>query len=144
MARPPSPADEIRAAFSEFSEASRLQRPDRRAKRHHVDDYRELVLEEGAGANLSEALSDLTRQTHENRHRLLDEEPPSLSLPKGKPGEAPLDPQREGDIASREIKDDYDRLGVDPPTHYYSAKDRRETGEIDRTYRLDRPRKRRR
>ena len=42
------------------------------------------------------------------------------------------------------IKDEFDRLGVEPPTHYYSSRERRETGEIDRTYRLGRGRKRRR
>jgi len=142
-AKPLTAADQIRAAFSEFSEASRLQRRDRRPKRQHVDDYHEVVLDDDAGSDLSQALSDLTEQSRENRHRLLDEEPPTVRLPKGESGDVP-DPQHEADEATREIKDEYDRLGVEPPTHYYSAKERRETGEIDRTYRVDRPPKRRR
>lgn len=112
-------------------------------KQHHIDDYHEVVLDGADKEGLADALMALNQQTHANRSRLLPEEPPALRLPQTKPGRR-VDPQAEGTSAARELRKQMREGGLRERTHYYSAIERAEVGEIDRTYELGRPLRRKR
>jgi hypothetical protein len=109
-----------------------------RSRRRHVDDYRELVLDGTASRGLADALMELTRETYANRRRLLPEERPAMELPRVKSG-GRRHAQREAAKAARDLRDQMKRDGAPERAHYYSAVERAETGEIDRTYDLGRP-----
>ena len=115
----------------------------RAGKQHHIDDYHEVVLDGAGKEGLADALMALNQQTHANRSRLLPEEAPALRLPQTKPGSR-VDPQAEGTSAARELRKQMKEGGLRERTHYYSAIERAETGEIDRTYELGRPPRRKR
>jgi len=115
----------------------------RAGKQHHIDDYHEVVLDGAGKEGLADALMALNQQTHANRSRLLPEEPPAVRLPRAKPGRR-VDPQAEGTSAARELRKQMKEGGLRERTHYYSAVERAETGEIDRTYELGRPLRRKR
>jgi hypothetical protein len=132
--QPASAADQLRAALHELSQTP-TDRRFRRGQQRHVDDYRELVLR-GEQTPLSEALLELTQETHRNRHRLLEEEPQKLALCK-QPGKAAETAQHLAQEAVHEFREDMRRHGIPERSHYYSARERRETGEIDRTYTID-------
>lgn len=132
-----SPADQLRAALGELADTPRDSRGKGRGKRRHVDDYREHLLNSSDDRPLSEALLDLTQETHRRRRRLLPDETPTVRLPEGRQAK---DPQGIANEATGEIEDDMKRHGIPGPTHYYSARERRETGEVDRTYEIGRKR----
>lgn len=127
------PADPLRDALAELSD----EPPDSSPQRHHVDDYREFVLDDGDATPLSHALLELNEQTHANRHRLLPEEAPVIML-----GDAAADdkepPRRRAGDALAELHNDVQESGIPRRTHYYSASERREVGEVDRTYDISR------
>ena len=129
-----SAADQLRAALHELSETPQDKRFSR-GKQRHVDDYRELVLRKEQPP-LSQSLLELTQETHRNRHRLLEEEPEKLALPE-EPKEAGQTAQRRAQAAVRQLREDMRRHGIPERTHYYRARERAETGEIDRTYTID-------
>jgi hypothetical protein len=133
-----SPREELRAALEELRDRRERKRGKRRGKQRHVDDYRELVLEASHPGGLSEALLDLTQSTHQNRHRLLGDERPRLELPGGLTGRggSAEDARRQALRAAREMREEMRKRGVAERAHYYSASERRETGEIERTYKL--------
>ena len=139
-AQPRSAADELRAALNELAEPPR----DRRLMRHkqrHVDDYRETVLDGNDSTPLSQALLELTEQTHSNRHRLLPKETPIVKL-SSEGEETRASAQRRADKAAQDLRENMKKRGVRERTHYYSATERREVGEIDRTYKIPPPPKR--
>jgi hypothetical protein len=129
-----SAADQLRAALHELSQKP-TDRRFRRGRQRRVDDYRELVLR-GEQTPLSEALLELTQETYRNRHRLLEEEPQKLALCEH-PGEVAETAQHLAQEAVHEFREDMRRHGIPGRSHYYSARERRETGEIDRTYTID-------
>ncbi len=136
--RPPVPrGDELRDAISELGFAPVKRKRDR-GKRHHVDDYREVVLNGGAEAGLADALLELTQETHANRSRLLPEERAAVHLPQGKTGGRKA-AEQEAQQAARDLRDEMNELGVRKRTHYYTALERLQTGEIDRTYDVGEP-----
>jgi len=131
-----SAADKLKAALAYFTGGAGRKRG---KPRRHADDYKEYLLSSSNDTPLSQALFELTEETYQCRHRLLPDEVPSLALRKDRAAETP---QGVADEATREIEDDMKHLGILGPTHYYSASERRETGEIDRTYDVARkPRK---
>ena len=137
--QPVSPADKLRSAILGLKSNHQKKQRKRSGKRRHVDDYRELVLDGSRTAGLSEALSALVAETHQNRARLLPEAKPTVAL-SGTPAATREDAARRAETASRALKQEMQKCGVKERTHYYSATERRETGEIDRTYLLKRSR----
>lgn len=135
--RPHSPADQLRAALNELSEPPRDRRL-RRHKQHHIDEYRETLLDGSDSTPLSQALLELTKQTHKNRHRLLSEEAPTVELSDAG-AEDRASAQRRAGKAAQDLRQNMKKRGVRERTHYYSATERREVGEIDRTYTIRRP-----
>jgi len=138
--QPQSAADQLRAALDELSEPSRDRRLGRH-KQHHIDDYRETVLDGSDSTPLSQALLELTEQTHGNRHRLLPDEAPTVQLSDAGAQDRESAQRRAGK-AAQDLRDNMKKGGVRERTHYYSATERREVGEIDRTYKIP-PRPRR-
>ena len=138
--RPQSAEDQLRAALNELSEPP-LDRRLRRHKQRHVDDYRETVLDGSDSTPLSQALLELTEQTHGNRHRLLPEEAPTVKL-RDAAVEDRESAQRRAEKAAQDLRENMKKRGVRERTHYYSATERREVGEIDRTYKIPPPSKR--
>ncbi len=130
--------DELRAAFNDFQSQHERKQRKRRGKQHHVDDYRELVLDSSSTTGLSEALSQLVTETRQNRARLLPEEKPIISLAGGTNTSNRKEAAREAESASKDLKVQMAKRGIEERTHYYSASERRETGEIDRTYEIKR------
>ena len=139
-AQPRSAADQLRAALNELSEPPRDGRL-RPHKQRHVDDYRETVLDGNDSTPLSQALLELTEQAHRNRHRLLPKETAIVKLSsEGEENRASA--QRRADKAAQDLRENMKKRGVRERTHYYSATERREVGEIDRTYNIPPPPKR--
>ena len=138
--QPQSAADQLRAALNELSEPPRDSRLGRH-KQHHVDDYRETVLDGSDSTPLSQALLELTEQTHKNRHRLLPEQAPTVKLSDAGAQDRES-AQRRAEKAAQDLRDNMKKRGVRERTHYYSATERREVGEIDRTYKIPPPPKR--
>ena len=138
--QPQSAADQLRAALNELSEPPRDRRL-RRHKQQHIDDYRETVLDGSDSTPLSQALLQLTEQTHGNRHRLLPDEAPTVQLSDAG-AEDRESAQRTAGKAAQDLRENMKKRGARERTHYYSATERREVGEIDRTYKISPPPKR--
>jgi hypothetical protein len=136
-----SSADLLRDALSEIGDGKQEMDRRYRSKQKHVDDYEEVVIDPSEREPLSDALMKLTGETHSNRHRLLPEERPSVKLPsdtrKGKGGRE--EAQQTADEAAKEFRDELRKHGIPERTHYYPATERQQTGEVDRTYRVPRP-----
>jgi len=140
-----SPAEELREAVQDLKarqETIRLRHP---GKQHHIDDYRELQIDGTRPEQFSSALMDLTRNSYANRERLDSDGKPRTELPADE-ADQDDDPERlrrrvknEAD----EIKEDMKKRGARERKHYYSASERGEVGEIDRTYRIPKDRKHR-
>ncbi|MCJ7752234.1 MAG: hypothetical protein MUQ65_14300 [Armatimonadetes bacterium] len=137
---PHSAADQLRAALNELSEPPRDRRL-RRHKQHHIDDYRETVLDGSDSTALSQALLELTEQTHGNRRRLLPEEASTVKLSDAG-AEDRESAQHRAAKAAQDLRENMKKHGVRERTHYYSATEPREVGEIDRTYKIPPPFKR--
>jgi len=134
---PLSPVEQLRTALGTMHEQYEKHRRKRPGKQRHIDDYRELVIKTQTGG-FSEALLNLTRETHARRHLLVPEDPTRLVLPaKGGKALGPHAARREAEQAARDLKQEMDRLGVPERAHYYTPMERLETGEIDRTYQLE-------
>jgi hypothetical protein len=135
--KPRSSRDLLRDALSEISEGK--QEVDRRygSKQRHVDDYREQVIDGADDRPVSEALMRLTEETRGRRDRLLPEERQRVRLS----GEALSrdEAQQAAEEAAEEFRDDSKKRGARERTHYYPATERQQTGEVDRTYRVPRP-----
>jgi hypothetical protein len=129
---------QLRDAITELGIGEPTKRRKQGGKRRHIDDYREVVLDGAAEGGLADALLQLTQQTHADRSRLLPEERPAVELPKAK-RRSRQDVQREAAQAARDLRDQMKEAGIRERTHYYSAVERAETGEIDRTYDLGEP-----
>lgn len=137
-----SPADLLRDALSEISEGK--QAVDRRypSKQRHVDEYRELLIRRAEAGEASEALMRLTEEAHRNRERLSPEQRRRVDIP-----ETALDgggAQQAAQEAAQQFRDRLRKRGGRERTHYYPATERQQTGEIDRTYRVPRPKAKRR
>ena len=141
---PRSPAEELRDAVQDLKarqETIRLHHP---GKQHHIDDYRELQLDGTRPELFSSALMDLTRDSYANRQRLDADGKPRTELPAE--GAEQDDPKRLRQRIKKEadeIKEDMKKRGARERKHYYSASERGEVGEIDRTYRIPKDRKHR-
>ncbi|MBN1461741.1 MAG: hypothetical protein JXA57_19600 [Armatimonadetes bacterium] len=130
-----SAADELRAALDDLAVTPSKDL----GKRRHVDDYREFFVDGGENNPLSQALSDLTQDAYDRRERLLPEQPKTVPLREDRDATTP---QRLADKMTGELKRDMKESGLAPSTHYYSASERKETGEVDRTYEVSpKPRK---
>ena len=124
---PRSAGQELRAALEELTAA-----PGKDAKkRRHVDDYQEFSVDGSDENPLSQALAELTQDAYQRRERLLPDEPKTMSLREDRDAKTP---QRLADTVMGEMDRDMRDLGISPSTHYYAASERRETGEVDRTY----------
>ncbi len=133
-----APADELRAALNDLH-SDRQKKRKHRGKQHHVDDYRELVLDSSSTTGFSEALTQLVKESRQNRARLLPEEKPIVSLTSTPDAATRQQAARQAQSAARDLKQVMTKRGIKERTHYYSATERRETGEIDRTYQIRRP-----
>ncbi len=146
--QPRSAAEQLREALQELQErpAARKRRKRHPGERAHIDEYRELVLDAARPGELSRALLELTGTSYRGRHRLVADEVRRVELPVGeKEGSAGHgDVRQTAARAAHEIRERMRKQGIHERTHYYSARERRETGEIDRTYELDRTQGRRR
>lgn len=128
--RPRSAADELRAALDELTAAPSKDR----RKRRHVDEYREFSVDKHDDSPLSQALFELTQDAYQRRARLLPEEPDTVPLLEDRDATTP---QHLADTVTDEMNRDMKQLGLTPSTHYYSASERKETGEVDRTYEVN-------
>ena len=128
----------------------RRRHPRRRGKRRkqHIDSYHELQLDGADPADLPGSLLEVTGQSFADRHRLLPDEATrtKLSPLKGEGEAARRMAAHDLDRASQHVKEDMRKRGTKERTHYYSASERSQTGEVDRTYDVvdpeDRPKKR--
>ena len=130
----------------------RRRHPRRRGKRRkqrkqHIDSYHELNLDGSDPAGLPGSLLEVTGQSFADRHRLLPDEATrtKLSHLKGEGEAARRMAAHDVDRASQHMKEDMRKRGTKERAHYYSASERSETGEVDRTYDVDpedRPKKR--
>jgi hypothetical protein len=129
--------EQMREALEKLRQRQEKVRRKHRGKQRHIDDYRELVLRKADPGELPRAMLDLTQQSYADRKRLLPDEPTRLVLP-ARPGAAagPEGARREAERAAREMKREMERQGRPEPTHYYTYRERLETGEIDRTYKI--------
>ncbi len=138
---PTTPEEQMRVAL----EALRV-RQERRVKkgcreRKHVDDRRELVIRKDHSAELPEDLASLTAQGYANRRGTETEEEEKRVSLRPVSGNAP---DAEAAEATREIERGTSRahLQAAQEGHYYSPRERLETGEVDRTYEIERPKSR--
>jgi len=140
-----SPAQQLREALEELRDRQQRRKRRRGGKRRHIDDYRELVLDESVPGKMTEALIDLTQAAHRDRRRLVGDEKRRIELPRelGE-GKGTDDPQQRAARAAQALREAMRKKGVAERTHYYPASARSQTGEIDRTYSLDTRRRRRR
>jgi len=130
--REPSAQELLRSALEELQE----QRQDPRrppGKQRHIDDFRELVVDGAQNVQLSQALLELTQDSHANRKQLLDEQE-RLVLRRRRSTSTDDATRREAEQAAKEMKQEMDEHGVRPREHYYSPSERLEVGEVDRTY----------
>jgi len=138
-----SPAEELRDAVQDLKarqDTIRLRHP---GKQHHIDDYRELQLDGTRPEQFSSALMDLTRNSYANRQLLDSDGKPRTELPADEAGQDD-DPERLKQRVKKEadeIREDMKKRGARERKHYYSASERGEVGEIDRTYRIAKDRK---
>jgi hypothetical protein len=138
--RPPpaTPAQQLKSALEELSFGHERARKRMKGKRHHTDDYREVVIKGDQSAHMSDDLASLTADSYLRRGVLQDEEKRVHLRPGKKASEAEI--QQEATQASDEIMGEYSRLGETPDEHYYKATERFETGEVDRTYAIKKKR----
>jgi hypothetical protein len=134
-----APADELRAALNDLHSDRQKKQRKHRGKQRHVDDYRELVLDSASTTGFSEALTQLVKESRQNRARLLPEEKPIVSLASTPDAATRQQAARQAQSAAGDLKQVMAKRGIKERTHYYSATERRETGEIDRTYQIRRP-----
>lgn len=127
----------------------RRRHPRRRGKlrKQHIDSYHELQLDGADPADLPRSLLEVTNQSFADRRRLLADEATrtKLSPLKGEGEAARRMAAHDLDRASQHMKEDMRRRGAKERAHYYSASERSQTGEVDRTYDVDpedRPKKR--
>lgn len=121
----------------------RRRHPRRRGKprkrKQHIDSYHELQLDGSDPADLPGSLLEVTGQSFADRHRLLPDEATrtKLSPLKGEGEAARRMAAHDLDRASQHVKEDMRKRGTKERTHYYSASERSQTGEVDRTYDVD-------
>lgn len=132
----------MKEALRQLRDHQKQRKRKERRKRYQEEGFREIVLDGADGIPLSKALLDLTQETSLARHRLMEEQPRVALRPYIGLGEGDETSQRAAERASRNMKEDMTRRGVPERTHYYSSSERRETGEIDRTYVIRKGRKR--
>jgi hypothetical protein len=101
--------------------------------RKHTDDSHDLVITPENSADPTSALLDLTAQSYADRKQYDAGEKVRVELASA--GErSPEDTQSEAERASQAHVADMKKKGVKLREHYYSATERSQTGEIDRTY----------
>ena len=139
--RSASAAEQLREALGELREREDRSKRRRRRKRRHIDDYRELLLDGARPGELSQALLELTAESQRARGRLLSEGGRRVELPTA---EGEDDVRKRAGRAVGELRAEMKKRGRAARTHHYSATERRETGEIDRTYEVGRGKQRER
>jgi len=138
-----SPAEELRDAVQDLKVRQETIRRRHPGKQHHIDDYRELLLDGARPEHLSSALMDLTAGSYANRQRLDADGKPRTELP-ADDADQHDDPERLRERVKKdasEVGEDMKRRRTRARKHYYSASERGEVGEIDRTYRIAKDRK---
>jgi len=141
-----TPAEQLRAALQRLrDERDQRLRKGKKGKQRHIDDYRELSLDGTKPAELSQALLDVTARSYTDRKRLLADEPRRTELKRRGPGPAPSakQVQAEAEREARRLRKQMTDKGIPEPDHYYTAGERLEVGEVDRTYEVDREGRRR-
>ena len=133
-----SPRNQLRRSLEELRDRQEVKKPQGRVERRHVDDYRELSLDGTDPGQLSGALLDLTQRSYTNRDRFESEEKARLRLPQVDAEEevAAEKLQREAERAVKQAREEMRKRGVKEREHYYSASERSQTGEVDRTYEI--------
>lgn len=141
---PPSAAQELKGALERLherqAERKRKGKKKWKPKQRHIDDYWELCLDRTRTDGFADALLDVTASSYVARKRLLADEAPRVELPdraRGAPS-TPEQAQQEAARAAEQVKRRRDKKGAPAQEHYYPARERSETGEIDRTYQVDR------
>lgn len=139
---PASPAEVLRDAVQDVKARQETVRRRRPGRQHHIDDYRELQIDGTKPEHFSSALMDLTAGSYANRQRLDSDGKPRTELPAE--GAEQVDPERLKERIKKdadEVREGMKRRGARERKHYYSASERGEVGEIDRTYRIGKDRK---
>jgi len=142
---PKSPAEQLREAVQDLKARQETIKRRHPGKQHHIDDYRELQLDGTRPELFSSALMDLTRDSYANRQLLDADGKPRTELPAEEAEQ--VDPERLKERIRQdadEVREDMKKRGARERKHYYSASERGEAGEIDRTYRIGKDRKHRR
>jgi hypothetical protein len=136
--QPVTPAQQLKSALEELSYGHERARKQAKGKQRHIDDYRELVIKGDQSEHMTDALASLTADSYLRRGVLEEEEKRVRLRPEEKASAEEI--QQEATQASDEIMGEYNRLGETPDEHYYKATERFETGEIDRTYEVEKKR----
>lgn len=108
-------------------------------RRRHIDDFRELRLDGTKPEGFSEALLDLTADAYARRDPLSEGQ---RHVVKGHPGAAKGfdsddDARKVADREAAKQRRVMRQKGVRDDGHYYRPSERRDTGEVDRTYEVD-------
>jgi len=140
---PKSQGEELRHAVQDLKARQETVRRRRPGRQHHIDDYRELHIDGTKPEQFSSALLELTGNSYANRQRLDADGKPRTELP-ADDADQHDDPERLRERVKKdasEVGEDMKRRRTRARKHYYSASERGEVGEIDRTYRIAKDRK---
>jgi hypothetical protein len=132
---PVTPAEQMKYALEELRYGQERRRKKAKAKTRHTDDYRELVIKGDQSKHLPDALASLTAESFVRRSAL-EEDKERINLRAAKRA-SDEEVRQEAENASGEMIEELTKLGETPDEHYYSASERLEVGEIDRTYEIE-------
>jgi len=124
------------------AQREKRERMDKRNKhlprQRHIDDFRELRLDGTKAEGLSEALLDLTADSYAKRDPLTGEHRYVLEGHSGvrRGFGSDEDARKAAERAAAKQRQMMRQKGLRDDEHYYRASERRETGEIDRTYQV--------
>ena len=140
--REATPQELLQDALAQLHERQQVAKKHKvKGRRHHTDEYRELVVDGAKNINMPEALLDLTRDALANRERSA-EEGQRTQLPSRRGPITDEASRLEAERAAKEMGDEMKRHGMTPGAHYYTTSERVQTGEIDRTYLVEDKKKR--
>lgn len=128
----PSPQELLRSAVAELGIREQDPKRIRSRKKHHIDDFRELVLDGAEKVRLSEALIEVAQDSQANRNLQPDEQE-RTALP-SRSSATDEESKREAERAAREMEEQMGEEWVRSQQHYYMPNERAQTGEVDRTY----------
>jgi hypothetical protein len=137
---PTTPEEQMRVALEALRDRQARKLKKGHRERTHVTDHRDLVITKDHTAEMPDALADLTAQAYANRKHTQGDEVTRTEL-RPTTGEPPSEAAAE---AAREIErgTSAEDLEAARQGHYYSQRERRETGEVERTYSIEEAKRR--